>query len=92
MENTPSVIEDAKSNLNDYVSSGEEYVRANPSKSVLIGLGGGFLLAQLPFRFMTLALVKLLLLLVKPATFVYAISKLVDDFKSSDEPMSSGSP
>jgi hypothetical protein len=92
MENTPSAIEDVKSNLNNYVSNGEEYVRANPTKSVLIGLGGGFLLAQLPFRFMTLALVKLLLLLVKPATFVYAISKLFDDVRSSNGRMSADSP
>lgn len=62
-----------------YYQDGEEYVRRNPTKSALVGVGLGFLLAQLPVRFMLLAFVKLLLLLVKPATFIYAISKLIDD-------------
>lgn len=92
MENSPSTIDEVKSSVTNYMADGEEYVRANPTKSVLIGLGGGFLVAQLPFRFMTLALVKLLLLLVKPATFVYAISKLFDDYGSSKESMDTESP
>ena len=64
-----------------YYSDGEEYVRSNPAKSALLGVGAGFLLAQLPLRLILMALVKLLLHLVKPALFVYAISKLVGDWR-----------
>jgi hypothetical protein len=71
----------AAEKLHHYYEDGEQYVRRNPTKSALVGVGVGFLLAQLPVRFMLLAFVKLILLLVKPATFIYAISKLVDDVR-----------
>ncbi|MDP9292778.1 MAG: DUF883 C-terminal domain-containing protein [Verrucomicrobiota bacterium] len=77
-------IENAKNDLKTYVADGEQYVRQNPTKSVMIGLGTGFLLAQLPIRFMVFASLKLLLLLVKPATFIYAVSKLVDDVRGNE--------
>lgn len=67
-----------------YYEDGEKYIRANPTKSALVGIGTGFLLAQLPLRWMIVALFKLLFLLVKPATFVYAISKLIDDVRSEE--------
>jgi hypothetical protein len=64
-------------------ADGEEYVRQNPTKSALVAVGAGFLLAQLPLRWMFVALLKLLFLVVKPVTFIYAISKLIDDVRSS---------
>jgi hypothetical protein len=76
----PSAVE----KIHHYYEDGEEYVRRNPTKSALVGVGVGFLLAQLPVRFMLLAFLKLILLLVKPATFIYAISKLVDDIRGED--------
>jgi hypothetical protein len=70
-------------NLQRCYADGEEYVRQNPAKSALVGLGVGFLLAQLPLRWMLLALVKLLFLVVKPVTLIYAISKLIDDVRAA---------
>jgi hypothetical protein len=64
-------------------ADGEEYVRENPTKSALVAAGVGFLLAQLPLRWMFVALLKLLFLVVKPVTFIYAISKLVDDVRAA---------
>jgi hypothetical protein len=64
-------------------ADGEEYVRENPTKSALVAVGAGFLLAQLPMRWMFVALIKLLFLVVKPVTFIYAISKLVDDVRAA---------
>jgi len=64
-------------------ADGEEYVRENPTKSALVAAGVGFLLAQLPLRWMLVALIKLLFLVVKPVTFIYAISKLVDDVRAA---------
>jgi len=58
-------------------------VRQNPAKSALVGMGIGFLLAQLPLRWMFIAIIKLLFLVVKPVTFIYAISKLIDDVRSA---------
>jgi hypothetical protein len=46
-------------------------------------MGIGFLLAQLPLRWMLVALIKLLFLVVKPVTFIYAISKLIDDIRAA---------
>ncbi len=46
-------------------------------------MGVGFLLAQLPLRWMFVALIKLLFLVVKPVTFIYAISKLIDDIRAA---------
>jgi len=61
----------------------EEYVRHNPTKTALVAMGVGFLLAQLPIRWMFVALIKLLFLVVKPVTFIYAISKLIDDIRAT---------
>ena len=73
----------AQENLQRYYADGEQYVRSNPTKAALVAMGVGFLLAQLPLRWMFVALVKILFLLVKPAAFIYAISKLVDDVRTS---------
>jgi hypothetical protein len=72
----------AQENLQRYYEDGETYIRDNPTKSALVAIGAGFLLAQLPLRWMAVALIKVLLLVVKPATFVYAISRLIDDIRA----------
>ncbi|MEA3187670.1 MAG: hypothetical protein QOD99_1500 [Chthoniobacter sp.] len=88
MENfTESVSDHAKAAENGIercYADGENYVRANPTKSALVAMGVGFLLAQLPLRWMFVAVIKVVLLLVKPATFIYAISKLVDDVRTPE--------
>jgi hypothetical protein len=87
MEQTATAAESTATHLQDNFqrcyADGEEYVRANPGKSALVAMGVGFLLAQLPLRWMFIALVKLLFLVVKPVTFIYAISKLVDDLRAA---------
>jgi len=76
---TPRIQE----NIQRYYADGEEYVRENPTKAALVAMGAGFLLAQLPLRWMFVALIKLLFLVVKPVTFIYAISKLMDDIRAA---------
>jgi hypothetical protein len=85
MEHTAELtsIHGIQENLQRCYADGEEYVRENPSKSALVAIGVGFLLAQLPLRWMLVALIKLLFLIVKPVTFIYAISKLIDDIRSA---------
>jgi hypothetical protein len=79
---TPS-IHDFQENIQRYYADGEDYVRQNPTKASLVAIGTGFLLAQLPLRWMFIALIKLLFLVVKPVTFIYAISKLIDDIRAA---------
>ena len=77
--------EKLQDNIHRYYADTEDYVRQNPTKSALVCMGVGLLLAQLPIRGMLVAMIKLLFLLVKPATFIYAISKLIDDVRASSE-------
>ncbi len=85
MEHTAELtsIHGIQENLHRCYADGEEYVRENPTKSALVAIGVGFLLAQLPLRWMLVALIKLLFLIVKPVTFIYAVSKLIDDIRSA---------
>ena len=76
-------IHGIQENLQRCYADGEEYVRENPTKTALVAMGVGFLLAQLPLRWMFVAIIKLLFLLVKPATFIYAISKVIDDVRAA---------
>lgn len=80
-QNETPKLREAADSIQHYYQDGEEYVRRNPTQSAVVAVGVGFLLAQLPIRYMMLAILKLTLLLVKPATFIYAISKLVDDVR-----------
>ncbi len=78
-------LPEAAETFQRYYRDGEEYVRRNPTQSALVSVGVGFLLAQLPIRYMLLAILKLVLLLVKPATFIYAISKLIDGWRADEQ-------
>ena len=85
MEHTAEItsIHGIQENLQRCYADGEEYVRENPTKTALVAMGVGFLLAQLPLRWMLVAVVKLLFLVVKPVTFIYAVSKLIDDVRAA---------
>jgi len=85
-ENQPtSTVRSASDKFQNYYADGEQYVRGNPTKAALVAIGTGFLMAQLPLRFMLLGILKLVLLLVKPATFIYAVSKLFEDIKKPSD-------
>jgi hypothetical protein len=84
MEHTAEPINhNLQDNLQRCYADGEDYVRQNPAKTALVAMGAGFLLAQLPLRWMFVAIIKLLFLVVKPVTFIYAVSKLMDDIRAS---------
>jgi len=88
MANTTSelisgAVHTAQDNWQNYCADSEQYIRSNPTKSALVAVGVGFLLAQLPLRWMAVALFKLLFLLIKPATFIYAVSRLIDDVRGA---------
>ena len=76
-------IHGIQDNLQRCYADGEEYVREHPTKTALVAIGLGFLLAQLPLRWMFVAVIKLFFLIVKPVTFIYAVSKLIDDVRAA---------
>ena len=85
MEHTidPITTQSVQESFQRCYQDGEDYVRQNPAKTALVAMGVGFLLAQLPLRWMFVALIKLLFLVVKPVTFIYAVSKLIDDIRAA---------
>jgi hypothetical protein len=72
-----------KQDIQNYLEDSEEYIRRNPARAMLMGLGSGFLIAQLPLRFMIFGILKIVLLLIKPAAFIYLVSKLIDDVRNA---------
>jgi hypothetical protein len=85
MEHTadPTSTHSIQENIQRCYADGEDYVRQNPTKTALVAMGAGFLLAQLPLRWMLVAIIKLVFLVVKPVTFIYAVSKLIDDIRAA---------
>ena len=79
----PISTQSIQENFQRCYADGEHYVRHNPTKAALVAMGAGFLLAQLPLRWMFVAILKLLFLVIKPVTFIYAISKLIDDVRAA---------
>jgi hypothetical protein len=78
-----SLPHNIQENIERCRADGEDYIRQNPTKTALVAMGVGFLLAQLPLRWMFIAIIKLVFLIVKPVTFIYAISKLIDDIRAA---------
>jgi hypothetical protein len=54
----------------------EEFVRANPTRSLLYGVAAGFVLDRLPIWGIFRGLLRLVLLALKPAILIYGASKL----------------
>ena len=66
----------AKDQWGDLIAQTEDYVRANPTRSLLYGLGAGFLLDRLPIFRIVGMVVRLLFKALKPALLVYAVTRL----------------
>ena len=54
----------------------EDFVRANPTRSLLYGVAAGFILDRLPIFRIFGGMVRLLLLALKPALLIYGATKL----------------
>lgn len=72
--------QETRQQARDYTAKGMKMIRRNPSQSALAGLGIGFLLAQLPLRFIAAGIVRLFLASLRPAALLYAIYKLGQEF------------
>jgi uncharacterized protein YacL len=56
----------------------EEQIRREPTKAVLLALAGGFFLCLLPIGRLTGALVRVTLVLLRPALLVLGVIKLLE--------------
>ncbi len=69
---------------NEIMSQTEDYVRANPTKALLYAAGAGFILDRLPIFRIFGALVRLLLMALKPAILIYGATKLYEIAKGDE--------
>jgi hypothetical protein len=68
----------------DIIAQTEDYVRANPTRSLLYGVAAGFILDRLPiFRILGVFL-RLLLMAFKPAILIYGATKLYQVVKAEE--------
>ncbi len=65
-----------KDQFSDVMQQTEVYVRENPTKSVLYALGAGYILNCLPVGRVLGGLIRLLMLVLKPALLIYGATKL----------------
>jgi len=69
-------IQYTRDQWDEIVAQTEEFVKANPTKSLLYGVAAGFILDRLPiFRIISVFL-RLLLMAFKPAILIYGATKL----------------
>ena len=73
-----------KEQWDEVLAQTEDYVRANPTKSLLYGVAAGFILDRLPvFRIFGLV-VRLLLKALKPAILIYGATRLYQMVKEEE--------
>jgi hypothetical protein len=70
--------------FDEIVHQTEDYVRANPTQSLVYALLAGFILRQLGVLRITRSLVRLLLLAIKPAILIYGATKLYQAFEEKE--------
>ena len=63
----------------------EEYVRANPARSIAYALIAGFILNRLPIGRILSGFVRLLMIAFKPAILAYGATKLYQAARSDEE-------
>lgn len=69
---------------NEMMSQTEEYVRANPTRSLLYGAAAGFLIDRLPVFRILGALIRVALMALKPAVLIYGATKVYQMAKSEE--------
>jgi len=77
-------IQYTKEQWDEIVAQTEEYVRANPTRSILYAAAAGFILDRLPIFRIFGAFLRLLLKAFKPAILVYGVTKLYQILKAED--------
>ncbi|MEO7167782.1 MAG: hypothetical protein ABI787_08815 [Spartobacteria bacterium] len=73
-----------KDQWDEIMTQTEDYVRANPTRSLLYGVAAGFIIDRLPVFRILGAFVRLFLLAIKPAILVYGATKVYQMAKSEE--------
>jgi hypothetical protein len=74
-----------KEQWDEIMAQTEDYVRANPTKSLLYGVAAGFVLDRLPIFRILGALVRLCFMAFKPAILIYGATKVYQLLSSQDD-------
>ncbi len=81
---TPNIdLGGVQQKFNDLHMQGEDYVRHNPTPSVLSALGVGFILQLLPIGAIVGSLVRLAFFAIRPAIFIYGAVALYKHYQTS---------
>jgi hypothetical protein len=62
--------------VNRSVQDVAAYTQLNPERALLCALGGGYLLRMLPVMGIVSGLIRLILMLIKPAAIFYGVAKI----------------
>ena len=73
-----------KDQWDELIGQTEDFVRANPTRSLLYGVAAGFILDRLPIFRILGAFLRLLLKAFKPAILVYGATKLYQVIKAEE--------
>lgn len=77
-------IQYTKEQWDEIVAQTEDYVRANPTRSILYAAAAGFILDRLPVFRIVGAFLRLFLKAFKPAILVYGVTKLYQILRAED--------
>lgn len=75
----------AKDQWGEIMGQTEDFVRANPTKALGYGVAAGFLLDRLPIFRILGALIRLMLMALKPAVLVFAATKIYHMVQNREE-------
>lgn len=73
-----------KDQFDEILQQTEDYVRQNPTKSMLYALAAGFLLNRLPIARLVGGVVRLALVAIKPAVLAYGATKVYQAAKPDE--------
>lgn len=73
-----------KDQWDEIISQTEEFVRANPTRSLLYGVAAGFIIDRLPIFRILGAFLRLALMAFKPAILIYGATKLYQVIKAEE--------
>ena len=77
-------IQYTKEQWDEILATTEDYVRANPTRSLFYGVAAGFILDRLPIFRIFGAFLRLTLMLFKPAILIYGAMKLFQMVKEEE--------
>jgi hypothetical protein len=75
----------ARDQWGEIMGQTEDFVRANPTKALLYGVAAGFVIDRLPIFRLFGFVVRLLLLALKPALFVFGAMKIYQATQQQEE-------